>query len=901
MATTPSQSASLLPGVNTVFGGLCSRTIAKTGGTPGQIPEVSGASVLCAQERLGQEKSHSGSVSAQSPYSMRQVSYADHVTNSDPSTPGGLYLFHRSLRRLLASSDVSTLLPLPGLHPRPKGLHIRGDAVRPQCGASNLHEACQYGSPSPPFPGHISGGLPGRLASLGPVSRVVSSVNQGSHCFSSVPGVPNQFSEVPVIANTALPMVRPTLGPSGTYSVSPVVQETGHCQVSATTSVTTDYLSASAGKSSGLLAVRLHRRSSPQGQTQGCFKSLETQGDNLPEGPCTEDSPSSSPSTSAVVFGSQPLAVSTPLPSPTKSHHSHGCFSDRVGGPHTPSFSPGPVVCQVSDVSYQHSGSYGSVSFVEEIETKEKPTYSSSSGQLHDRALFEPPRLALSSDQPCGSGHSFPVSENELALKRSSPRGGQECGSRLPVQVCSSGDRMGTRQKLVLLHIDSSPRSSSRLVCDELQQQASDIHLSQSGSGGCGDRCDVPRLESLGSHLPISPNQSSSEGAEQAPHLPRDGCSGGPQMAQEQLVSPGFGTETAPCSSAGPSTYSGSTEEDCLRFILADVQPSANDFFAYALEKRKGIQPHNTRFLEEYKKASTDRQYQSNWKKWASYVRLHRPSAITPDFCVGFFKHLHDSGLAASTITSLKSSLRRAVNYGFNVDFCDDIFEKIPKACANLRPSAPVKPITWSLARVLDFASSIDNGQTTLPLLLKKTLFLITLASGARISEIEALTRDAGRVQFLDSGEVLLYPDPLFLAKNESPFDRWGPWRIPPLPEDVSLCPVACLRRYLEVTSHLTSGRLFRGETSDSVLSIKQIRAKVLYFIQSADRGSNPLGHEVRKLASSVNFLQNMCFSDLQTYTGWKSSRVFFRHYLKPIEEVRHFMVAAGSVIRPQQ
>ena len=48
------------------------------------------------------------------------------------------------------------------------------------------------------------------------------------------------------------------------------------------------------------------------------------------------------------------------------------------------------------------------------------------------------------------------------------------------------------------------------------------------------------------------------------------------------------------------------------------------------------------------------------------------------------------------------------------------------------------------------------------------------MASGARVSELVALSRDEGHLEWLDSSEVNLYPDLTFLAKNELPSKRWG-------------------------------------------------------------------------------------------------------------------------------
>ena len=195
-------------------------------------------------------------------------------------------------------------------------------------------------------------------------------------------------------------------------------------------------------------------------------------------------------------------------------------------------------------------------------------------------------------------------------------------------------------------------------------------------------------------------------------------------------------------------------------------------------------------------------------------------------------------------------------------------------------------------------AVSIDNESASVKRVSQKCLFLLAMASGARLSEIVALVRNKENVKYLESGHVLLYPDPVFLAKNELPTNRWGPWRIPSLPEEPALCPVACLKRYLELTDHFSDGQLFRGDEG-SKLSLKQIRAKLLYFIQAADPDSVPAGHDARKVATTINYFEFMDFKGLTQYTGWKSPRVFFRNYLKSIEEVRFSLVAAGQIVRP--
>ena len=257
-----------------------------------------------------------------------------------------------------------------------------------------------------------------------------------------------------------------------------------------------------------------------------------------------------------------------------------------------------------------------------------------------------------------------------------------------------------------------------------------------------------------------------------------------------------------------------------------------------------------------------------------------------------------DLELASSTITSYKSALAQPLWQGFGINLNSELFNRIPKACANLRPRAPPRPISWSLSRVLELAASIDNSSAALKPLSRKCLFLLAMASGARMSELVALLRGDNHVQFLESGEVLLFPDPAFLAKNELPTRRWGPWRIAPLPEDPSLCPVECLRGYLAASSNWTDGQLFRTDEGTEI-HIRQLRAKLLYFIKEADPNSVPAGHDCRRLASSLNFFKTMSFEGLQAYTGWRSPRVFFRHYLRTVEGVDRSFVAAGTVVGP--
>ena len=152
------------------------------------------------------------------------------------------------------------------------------------------------------------------------------------------------------------------------------------------------------------------------------------------------------------------------------------------------------------------------------------------------------------------------------------------------------------------------------------------------------------------------------------------------------MVSPDSGDEIQTDSISQSISISESPSEDCLRFILENGEASFDDFIKFAFEKREGIQRSNIEFIEEYKRPSTKRQYNASWKRWRSFVLSKVPSIIDKNFCISFFKHLYDNGLSASTITSYKSALARPILYGFDIDWSNDFFSKVPIACARLRP-----------------------------------------------------------------------------------------------------------------------------------------------------------------------------------------------------------------------
>ena len=104
----------------------------------------------------------------------------------------------------------------------------------------------------------------------------------------------------------------------------------------------------------------------------------------------------------------------------------------------------------------------------------------------------------------------------------------------------------------------------------------------------------------------------------------------------------------------------------------------------------------------------------------------------------------------------------------------------------------------------------------------------------------------------------------------------------------------------MDRTDKWRAGALFKREGGGTI-TIDGIRLQILYFIKEADPSSFPTVYDVRPIATSVHFFLYMDFQALTQYTGWKSSRVFMRHYFRNIDSLKFHAVAAGKVVAPRE
>ena len=349
-----------------------------------------------------------------------------------------------------------------------------------------------------------------------------------------------------------------------------------------------------------------------------------------------------------------------------------------------------------------------------------------------------------------------------------------------------------------------------------------------------------------------------------------------------------------------PLSHSDGARQDYLCLLLSDKAPSYVDFLT--LVYGRSFSAENIKILLGHVRATTLKQYQSVWKRWITFLRNSNPTCISQDVVLSFFRYLfQDLGFQSTTLATYKSALKLPLEKGFNVDLSGDVFSMVTRSFALQRPLEPPRRLSWCLGKVLDHLAALPTGSLNPRTLLNKCIFLLGLASGGRVSELAALSRNPDLLVFLPSGSLEVRTDPSFLAKNEIPTKRWRPWCIPALEDaNKSLCPVAALKSYLQETTAFKSGPLFRCHTSGKPMSSAQIRAAMTSLIKLSNPDSIPKMHDIRKMASSYAFFNDMSIEDMSRSTGWSSSRVFLRHYLKEVEDLRHACVSLGSIVSPR-
>ena len=323
--------------------------------------------------------------------------------------------------------------------------------------------------------------------------------------------------------------------------------------------------------------------------------------------------------------------------------------------------------------------------------------------------------------------------------------------------------------------------------------------------------------------------------------------------------------------------------------------------------------------------------YESHWSRFVEYCRRKHLNVFEVDSRI-FSKYLlhlfENERYAPSTIISHRTSIASVLRH-WKYDPATD-----PRLRALLRNFQLARPVQrrlmpqWDLHLVLTallrppFTDGANDRPSDDVIDLKwrtlKTTFLLALATARRRSFLHALCVSTclftrGDVQ--DQLVVNLLPQAGFLAKTQLP-DQAPQWiRIPGIahlnPGELErmLCPVRQLQLYLRDTERIRGGRtrllLHWDPLIDDIQRTHVSRwlvevVKEAYTRADLEYDDDIRAHELRAIASSWAYVNQVRLEDILAAASWRSSGVFQGSYLRDMSSIADGMATLGPIVAAQ-
>ena len=341
------------------------------------------------------------------------------------------------------------------------------------------------------------------------------------------------------------------------------------------------------------------------------------------------------------------------------------------------------------------------------------------------------------------------------------------------------------------------------------------------------------------------------------------------------------------------SDCSGRTNTPSFQRILSS---SRVDFLRKAYTTKYGLEIAD-RLVKAFR-TSTLQNYESCWKSFQGFLHTKQTSEISEKTVLDFLEFLFtERKLSPKTVLGYRTALAEPLQLVFKIKVSDEVFSRLIRAQFLARPSEKKLIPNWDVSPVLEKLASTDYVIKTCDLesLLTKTIFLVSLATGNRASEISAIQRSA-ILWRLGNNEVVLPVKPSFLFKNQS-MNRSPPNIIISRFADChpELCPILCLQEYLMRTSSLEGDLLFLHPKTGRNLQRPSLSLRITKFISEVCPDSFPRMHDLRKQATSLAWTRGVPPSDIVKSAFWSSSSVFVQHYLFPASDPNLRCVALNS------
>ena len=499
----------------------------------------------------------------------------------------------------------------------------------------------------------------------------------------------------------------------------------------------------------------------------------------------------------------------------------------------------------------------------------------------------------------------------------------EECPGRLSYSSETSCHRVVAGKECVPESVSVGSIPECRLVCHQQECTVGSLCESVSRSGGCGGGRPVVSLGVSGHPLRVSSILPSSPGlSKDKKGKGKTDLSNSSLVAEAVLVH----GPTAAVSDARATVASSSriTEpRSASSSVSRSLAPSRLDVICSSLSA-SGVSESDARRVAQAGRKSTSAVYDAKWSIFTRWCTEQGVDPLNPPLgrLLAFFSYLFDEKrLQFSTLRGYRASITSVLDFQNPLSpFAKLALDKLFVFFRSNRPPAVRSLPTWDLGTVLrglckapfEPMSSADTKHRLL-----KTLFLLTLASGARRGEIRALVRD-GIVFTEDRTTMLIYTDPTFSAKTKSGVSSNDPFiisslhgHVTPESQDRLLCPRRALRYYLKESrlpvTDMGSNFLFRTlEDTPMQLSTHRHKAFVIEAIRIAYRAMDrpdPTDsfrlHDMRRLSFSIASASGVSLDSILTAGRWRSQNTFTKHYLRSMARVAENLYSLGPLSVP--
>ena len=338
---------------------------------------------------------------------------------------------------------------------------------------------------------------------------------------------------------------------------------------------------------------------------------------------------------------------------------------------------------------------------------------------------------------------------------------------------------------------------------------------------------------------------------------------------------------------------------------------------------RKGLTHDSANMTFLAHKVTTTRQYQGIWLKFYNFLlsqNVPHDRISIGIVCNFLCFHCTTHNRKYRTLATYRSALRHPLLFALDLDVnavCSDLFMRgvfnyVPPVVAKSMPS-------WNLNSLLNFLlcpvfeplESADYKRLT-----QKTLCLILLASGRRISEVANISRTSLELPSLSSLSLGWVPG--FLPKTHSPSHQPSCPSIGYLSSDngssLPLCPVRAYRIYLARSSswladappHLHHHYLWSHQRNPRPASISYLSSKFRDLVADSrrfndlDPGVDAGPHQMRKLSASYALQVGQNEDKVVRVMGFASSKIFRKNYVSWVPPLTVPCVLPGGPFFPQ-